>query len=167
MAQDEIGHARSLYPLLRDLIGASAESEPETRTAFTAVPCLLQPFEGWTDFIAANFLFDSALTVLLESARASAFNDLASRARRMLEEEQLHWLHAKGWVRRLAAMGPGVRRALVGSLDRVKLDSLSWLDLASDDLVASGVLDTGSAELRSRFRSRVNSILLPAELPTV
>jgi 1,2-phenylacetyl-CoA epoxidase catalytic subunit len=69
MAQDEIGHARSFYPLLRDVAGASPEVEPETRTAFTNVPFLSSPFVGWTDFVAANLVFDTALTVLLESAQ--------------------------------------------------------------------------------------------------
>ncbi len=167
MAQDEIGHARSLYPLLRDLIGASPESEPETRTAFTAIGPLSTAFNGWTDFVAANFIFDTAMSTLLGAARASASNDLASRARRILEEEQLHWLHAEGWVRRLARNGPGVRRALESSLNQIVPESLTWLDLAGENLVANGILDTGAEQLRSRLRTRVNAVLIPASLRPV
>src|SRR5689334_4185036 len=100
MAQAEIGHARSLYPLLQDIAGASPETEAETRTGFLNAQFLNAPFETWTDFVAANFLFDTALSVLLESALTSSVTDLASRARRMLEEEPLHWLHGEGWTRR-------------------------------------------------------------------
>src|SRR5947209_12186903 len=73
MAQDEIGHARSLYPLLQDLAGRSEQTEPESRTQFLHVPGLSGTFQSWTDFVAANLLIDSALTTLLESARASSF----------------------------------------------------------------------------------------------
>src|SRR5579884_642730 len=69
MAQDEIGHARSLYPLLRDIVGESPEVEPETRTRFTHAPFLGEAFTSWTDFVATNFLFDTALTVTLEAAQ--------------------------------------------------------------------------------------------------
>src|SRR5436305_8497783 len=72
MAQDEIGHARSLYPLLQDLLGESPETEPETRTAFVNAPFLATSFKGWTDFVAVNYLFDTALTVLLEAATDSS-----------------------------------------------------------------------------------------------
>src|SRR5579864_5899965 len=53
MAQDEIGHARSLYPLLKDVSGTSSEVEPETRTQFTSAGFLDRPFESWSDFVAA------------------------------------------------------------------------------------------------------------------
>src|SRR5579884_2075304 len=68
MAQDEIGHARSLYPLLRDVAGASSEVEPETRTEFVNAGFLDLPFGSWLDFVAANFLFDTALSTVFESA---------------------------------------------------------------------------------------------------
>lgn len=165
MAQDEIGHARSLYPLLRDVAGDSREAEPETRTAFVNAPFLNRAFEGWTDFVAANFLFDTALTVLLESAQTSTFGGLAQRARRMLEEEPLHWLHAEGWVRRLAQRGAGVRGALVESLNRVAPDALAWFDVASPTIVHSGVLSGSPEALRGAFRSRVNGVLETAGLP--
>ena len=167
MAQDEIGHARSLYPLLRDVAGESPETEAETRTEFINVDFLNRPFEGWTDFVAANFLFDTALSVLLDSARESAFRDLGSRARRMLEEEPLHWLHGEGWTRRLAGRGEGVRQALIDSLNRVAPDTLAWFDLAAADLVTAGILKAGAAELRERFRAQVNEILTPVGLPAI
>lgn len=167
MAQDEIGHARSLYPLLRDVAGVSPETEAETRTRFTNVPFLNDSFSGWTDFVGANFLFDTAMSVLLESARSSSFNDLANRARRMLEEEPLHWLHGEGWTRRLAARGPGVNQAMQKSFAKIAPDSLAWLEVADASLVGDGVLATGVEDLRGHFRGRVNPILSSAGLPPV
>lgn len=155
MAQDEIGHARSLYPLLRDVAGTGAETEPETRTAFTHVPFLHASFANWTDFVAANFLFDTALSILLESAEGSTLAGLAQRARRILQEERMHRLHGEGWVRRLAGAGPGVREALVASFGRVDPDASAWLDIARPSLVADGILSEGAEALRARYRTRI------------
>jgi len=166
MAQAEIGHARSLYPLLQDIAGASPETEAESRTRFLNAGFLDAAFESWTDFVAANFLFDTALSVLLESALTSSVTDLASRARRMLEEEPLHWLHGEGWTRRLAERGPGVRRALLESFERVMSDALDWFEVASPGLVADEVLETDAGELRRRFRERIDPVLTEAGLQT-
>jgi ring-1,2-phenylacetyl-CoA epoxidase subunit PaaC len=159
MAQDEIGHARSLYPLLQDISGISGETVPETRTQFTNAEFLGQAFAGWTDFVAANFLFDTAMSIVLEAARASVFEALGQRARRMLEEEHLHWLHGEGWTRRLAREGPAVRSPLQRSFTRAALDALAWFDLAVDGLVEDGTLEIGASELRVRYCARVNPVL--------
>jgi ring-1,2-phenylacetyl-CoA epoxidase subunit PaaC len=164
MAQDEIGHARSFYPVLRDIAGVSSETEAETRTQWTYVPFLSHPFTGWTDFIAANFLFDTALSVLLESATNSSFSPLAQRARRILEEEPLHWLHGEGWTRRLARNGGGVSRALQTSLDHVAPDALSLFAVASPGLLENGAVHSTSTELTATLRNRVNPILKDARL---
>lgn len=159
MAQDEIGHARSFYPVLQDVAGKSAETEPETRTVFTNVAFLGQPFEGWTDFVAANFLLDTAFTVLLEAARESSFGPLAQRARRILEEEPLHWLHGEGWVRRLAGRAPGVARALNQSCTVAGPQALQWFSIADGDLVSRGILTADAEQLRRNFRERVGPVM--------
>jgi len=169
MAQDEIGHARSFYPLLRD-VSASAggagdpELEPETRTRFSNAPFLNHPFESWTDFVAANFLFDTALTVLLEAAVDSTFSPLAQRARRILEEEPLHWLHAEGWTRRLSGGGPALTQALENSLARVRPEAEEWFLTVTPGLVKRGMIARSAVQLRETFRQRVDSILVPTGL---
>ncbi len=159
MAQDEIGHARSLYPLLRDVVGAGPETEPETRTEFLAVPFLQMPFSAWTDFVAANFLFDTALTIVLEAAQESSVSGLAQRARRIVQEEQMHWLHGEGWLRRLASSPAGVRRALIESLAAVAPDTMEWLNIVQPLLVEEAVLTAGAAVLRDRYHARITPIL--------
>jgi ring-1,2-phenylacetyl-CoA epoxidase subunit PaaC len=159
MAQDEIGHARSFYPVLDDVAGKSIETDPETRTRRVNAAFLDHPFGGWTDFVAANFLFDTALTVLLDAARSSSFGPLAQRARRIHEEEALHWLHGEGWVRRLATKGDSVRSALASSCDAVRPDCLDLFDAAVEELVTDGVVEAGAEELRSRFCQRVQDAL--------
>ena len=164
MAQDEIGHARSLYPLLQDLAGKSEQTEPESRTEFLHVSGLSSSFQSWTDFVAANLLIDTALTILLASARASTFEPLGQRARRMLDEERLHWLHAEGWTRRLAAASPRLKAALSASIRAAGADCVAIFRPAVAELVERGVLDADASTLDARFRQRVNPVLLDAGL---
>ncbi len=164
MAQDEIGHARSLYPLLAELSSESDQSEPETRTRFTNVAFLNQPFEEWTDFVAANFVFDTAVTILLEGACDSTLTSLAQRARRMVEEERLHWLHGEGWLRRLARERGELRRHLQASIDRAVPGSLSIFAVAEDALVEEKILTQGEQTMNARFRERIGPVLRAADL---
>lgn len=162
MAQDEIGHARSFYPLLSDIAGE--EVEPETRTDFVNAPFLDQPFEGWVDFTVANFLFDTAIAVLLEAARGSSFRPLAHRAARILEEEQLHWLHGEGWILRLSAADGAMRQTVEDAIEIVRPQALALFDVAAPELVESGVLAASTAELTDAFERRVAPVLTEAEL---
>ncbi|GAC1319702.1 MAG: hypothetical protein NVS2B16_00390 [Chloroflexota bacterium] len=159
MAQDEIGHARSLYPLLADLIGPGVQSQAETRTQFVTVPFLRRSFSEWTDFVAANFVFDTALTVLLETARDSSVSPLAQRARRIVEEEHLHWLHGEGWTRRLAREGGAVRHHLQASFLAVGQDAAPLFALADESLVGGQVLDAGATAIERAFRERLDPVL--------
>lgn len=164
MAQDEIGHARSLYPLLEDLQGSSPEVVPETRQRFVNAAFLSEPFKGWTDFIAANFLFDTALSTLLNALPESTFVPLAQRARRMLEEERLHRLHAEGWTRRLAQEPQPIRFALEQSLRVVQPYAVQLLSSVDDELVRSEIVHMNSRELFDAFAFQTDPILRESDL---
>jgi phenylacetate-CoA oxygenase PaaI subunit len=171
MAQDELGHARAIYPLLQDFAQAKeqpAEYEPETRTRFANVAFLDQPFTGWPDFVAANFLLDTALSVVFEFAQESRFEALRGRAKKVLQEEQVHALHGEGWVRRLARTGGAVRGTLEAALERGWLETLCWFGPADDPrgklLYAGTILTGGPEELRQRWLQRVGPALVDTEL---
>jgi phenylacetate-CoA oxygenase PaaI subunit len=167
MAQDELGHARALYPLLRSLAPhAGPEIEPETRTGFLRLSLLDQPFTDWMDFVAANFLTDTALTVVFEAAQASAYEPLAGRSRKVLQEEQLHATHGDAWVRRLAREGGAVRAACETALRRDWPETLCWFGPAGDDspLLSEGILDAGPDTLRTRFLAKVGPVLTAESL---
>src|SRR5215469_8818236 len=88
MAQDELGHARTLYPLLEDFVQAEIDPvqvEPMTRTLHYHLAALDKDFSGWFDFVATNFLVDSALTTFFEAARESSYEPLRSRARKIVQ----------------------------------------------------------------------------------
>ncbi len=162
MAQDELGHARALYPLLRTLRPAAGpEIDPETRTTFLNLPALDRPFGSWMDFVAANFLIDSAMTIIFEAAQDSAYEPLAGRSRKVLQEERLHTTHAQGWVRRLAREGDRVRAALEAALRADWAQTLCWLGPAggADPLTDAGVLDARGDVLRARLLALVGPVI--------
>lgn len=171
MAQDELGHARALYPLLKTLTSPSGpELEPETRTSFLRLSLLEKPFGDWMDFVAANFLTDTALTVVFEAAQSSTYEPLAGRSRKVLQEEQLHTTHGDAWVRRLAEQGGAAREACEAALRRNWDETLCWFGPAgsgadtSDPLSAEGILDADPDTLRTRFLARVGPRLAAERL---
>ena len=175
MTQDELGHARTLYPLLEDFTQAEADPrqvEPTTRTLRYSVAALDSDFAGWSDFVATNFLLDTALTTFFEAAQNSTYEPLRQRARKVVQEERIHFLHAEGWVRRLAKAGGAVRAALIAALERIWDESLCWFgpndDAAMIQLQQEGVIDTAPDELRSRYLRKIMPVLneLDITMPT-
>src|SRR5260370_21820175 len=103
MTQDELGHARTLYPLLDNFTQAEADPaqvEPETRTLHYHLAFLDNDFQGWSDFVATNFLLDSALTTFFEAAQNSSYEPLRQRARKIMQEDRTHEPRGDRWVRR-------------------------------------------------------------------
>ncbi len=162
MAQDELGHARTLYPLLDDFVQAEAEPAqvvPETRTLHYHLAFLDYDFAGWSDFVATNFLFDTALTTFFEAAQNSTYEPLRQRARKIIQEERIHLIHGEGWVRRLGKSGGSVKRTLAASLARLWHETLCWFgpddDAVMQRLYQEGVIDAPPAVLRTRYLHKV------------
>src|SRR6266851_2761581 len=127
MAQDELGHARSFYPLLRGFPAGRDITQMEEKgwqqRSTSAMRCLDQRFSTWSDFLAANLVVDTALTVLVSAATESAYEPLRQRARKIVQEEAGHWVHGAGWLRRSPA---GLSRSLAGMWD----DAFTWFGAA-------------------------------------
>ena len=153
MAQDELGHARSFYPLLRGfprgLDATQMEEKGWQQRPTSAMTCLDQRFGTWSDFLAANLVVDTALTTLLAAAIDSPYEPLRQRARKIQQEETGHWVHGAGWLRRLQ---PGDAN-LSAALARVWDDAFTWFGQADDPvlapLAAAGLLSDGPDELRA------------------
>ncbi|QBD79731.1 phenylacetic acid catabolic [Ktedonosporobacter rubrisoli] len=162
MTQDELGHARTLYPLLDNFAQAEADPqqiEPETRTLHYHLAFLDRDFQGWSDFVATNFLLDTAITTFFEAAQDSSYEPLRQRARKILQEERIHQIHGEGWVRRLARAGGAVRAALASSLERLWDETLCWYgpddDTSMQQLYREGIIDATPAELRHRYLQKI------------
>jgi ring-1,2-phenylacetyl-CoA epoxidase subunit PaaC len=164
MAQDELGHARAIYPLLRELAPAGtdrAEIDPDTRARFVNMAVLDGPFGGWPDFVAANFLVDTALSLVFEAARESRFEPLAARSRKVLQEERVHAMHGEAWMRRLARDVAPVREATRTAVMRVWDEVFCWLGPAGGHgaLFDQHLLDAPPDELRERLLGAIGPTL--------
>jgi phenylacetate-CoA oxygenase PaaI subunit len=171
MAQDELGHARSFYPLLRGFPEASdtaaMEEEGWQSRPTSPMACLDRPFETWSDFVAANLVVDTALSTLLEAAMDSPYEPLAQRARKIVQEEDAHWMHVEGWVPRLAA-DPETRASLIAGLQSMWEDAFTWFGLPDDPVLAqltrAGLLAWPPDELREQLRNQLCPLLEVAGL---
>jgi phenylacetate-CoA oxygenase PaaI subunit len=165
MTSDEMGHARSLYPLLRKFPDAPAElRKEEDRTDFANLSALDEPFANWTDFIAAACLLDRALTVVIRSMRESAYGPFRHRAKKMLQEERYHLLYADGWIETLAA-DAGTREQLKEGMNRIWLEVLAWFGPDEDPVFSVAakdrILDADGTTLRERFVEEVRNVVGP------
>src|SRR5205823_13415487 len=134
-----------------------AESGWQARPA-SAMACLDRSVADWTEFIAANFLVDTALTTLFEAATDSPYQPLCQRARKILQEEAAHWVHAEGWIRRLAAdetRRPDLSRDLANFWD----DAFTWFGRGDDQLFAqlgrASLITSHPDTLRDRLSGRL------------
>jgi len=171
MTQDELGHARTLYPLLEDFTQAESDPsqiEPMTRTLHYHLAYLDHDFQGWSDFVATNFLLDMALTTFFAAAQHSSYEPLRQRARKIVQEERIHEMHADGWVRRLAKAGGAVRSTLVASLFRLWDETLCWFgpedDPTMQSLYREGIIDATPDELRRRYLHTIMPTLSSLEI---
>jgi ring-1,2-phenylacetyl-CoA epoxidase subunit PaaC len=168
MAQDEWGHSRILYALLRDF-GFDPKSLEHDRdaAAYRNSELIDSPLDGWPGLIAVNLLLDTALSVQFEALGASRFEPLHYKVRKLLEEERFHFEHARGWVTRLSGTEAG-RDALSAAFEPVWAACLRWFGPADDPLgttlAAAGVADAGPDELRQRWLARVAPVVRDAGL---
>jgi 1,2-phenylacetyl-CoA epoxidase catalytic subunit len=62
-------------------------------------------FPDWASVIAANLVIDGILTTFVAAVRDSSIEPLAQRARKILQEEGAHKVHAEAWVKRICRRG--------------------------------------------------------------
>lgn len=168
MAQAELGQARALLPLLRDFPGVARTLADEDRPPEWFVGLLDMPFAAWADFVAANAIFDAALTTLVVALIESSYAPLRGRAKKIVEEERYHAAHGNGWLRRLAQGGAGTRLAIEEAVHGVWTETLCLFGPADDPLFGAlhdaGVISATSDELRERFLGRMQAIFTQAGL---
>jgi ring-1,2-phenylacetyl-CoA epoxidase subunit PaaC len=165
MAQDELGHARATYPLLKQLGAEVGDRRPE---AGGCMPVLATELPSWPWFVAVNFAVDGMLSAFVRSCEPSAFDALAQRARKMLQEERSHAVHARAWARRLA--GDEVQRdAFAAALSEAWWQAARWAGPEDGaefaGLVAAGYLADGPDALRGALRTTTGQALEDTGLP--
>jgi ring-1,2-phenylacetyl-CoA epoxidase subunit PaaC len=154
MAQDELGHARSTYPILAKLgVERSDESGLDAGHPLSVISSELP---DWASFIAANLVVDGVLTTFVASTRDSSVEPLAQRARKILQEEGAHKVHAEAWARRIERVGGDDLRLLVQRIDEMWASAARWP--GPDDhpgyreAMEAGMVASSPAEIRAEVR---------------
>jgi phenylacetate-CoA oxygenase PaaI subunit len=160
MAQDELGHARSTYPVLGQLGVGAVGDEPGGGRRLALLDSELP---DWTTFVAANLLVDGMLTSFVAACRDSSLEPLAHRARKILQEEGSHRVHAEAWARRLCRRGEAEREALLARLREAWEQSSKWP--GPDDgpgvhaAIEAGFFARGPDQLRHQMRAWITDLL--------
>ena len=162
MAQDEWGHARLLYAMLKDFGEDPAAAEHERSPAeYANVSVLDEPFSDWAGFVMAQTVVDGALTIALEGLGEGLYESARSRIPKMLGEEEFHRDMGLAWLRSLGR-GTEEARGRLAQAGRWALPrTLAWLaptDDAYAALVAAGLAAPGDT-LLDRFHDRFSPTL--------
>lgn len=165
MAQDEWGHARLLYAMLKDLDQDPQALEHERPAGeYASMDPLDGPLQDWADVVAAMVVVDGALTVALEGFAAGRYEPAQSRIPKMVAEEAFHRDLGHAWARSLGAGTPEAVQRLGDALRDLLPRTLAWL--APDDeahrRLAEAGLQLSADELLARFRKRVAPALAAA-----
>jgi ring-1,2-phenylacetyl-CoA epoxidase subunit PaaC len=163
MAQDEWGHGRILYAMLKELGYDPGALEHERESdEYLSSELLDTPPDDWPTMLALNALFDTALTIQCEALTESRFSPLHFRVRKLLAEERFHFEHARGWTARLAGADAG-RQALADAFTAVLDGCLCWFGGVHGeigaDLAPEGLVDGDPDTLRIRWLARVGPLL--------
>jgi 1,2-phenylacetyl-CoA epoxidase catalytic subunit len=158
MAQDELGHARSTYPVLAKL---GHPRDDEGLDTGDALPMLRDELPDWASMIAANLVIDGILTTWIASARDSTIEPLAQRARKILQEEGAHKVHAEAWAKRLCRSDD--RDLLLRRIAEAWEQAARWPGPDDDpgyaEAVAAGMLAYGPGEVRRQVRDWLTALL--------
>jgi 1,2-phenylacetyl-CoA epoxidase catalytic subunit len=158
MAQDELGHSRSTYPVLKSL---GADPGDERFGGDRRLALLDGELPDWSSFIAANLLVDGVLTTFVAACVDSSVEPMAQRAKKILQEEGSHRAHGEAWARRLCRESE--RDLFVQRLRETWDHAGRWIG-PEDDPAYAAALDAGQvtqspAHQRELMRSWLTGIL--------
>ena len=167
MAQDEWGHARLLYALLKGSEDVDALEHGREPGDYRNMEVLDRSAESWADAVALMALVDVALSVQFDALRVSSHEPLRQRVEKLLDEERFHAAHGAAWFRRLTGGTEASAAAVREAAERVMEPVLRWFgrdDGAGGALAGEGVMDAAPGALRARFLQRVAPLLAEAGL---
>jgi phenylacetate-CoA oxygenase PaaI subunit len=159
IAQDELGHARSTYPVLKAL---GLETD-EKKGGNHHLAILDDELPDWASFVAANILIDGVLTTFVAACVGSSLAPMAARANKILQEEGAHKIHAEAWTRRLCRSGEKQRSVLIARLQETWEEAARWLGPTDDPGFAAaleaGMIKRDPAAQREQVRSWLTALL--------
>ena len=159
MAQDELGHARSTYPVLAKL---GVTRDDDTLDAGYPLRVLERELPDWSAVIAANLVVDGTLTTFVATTRDSTIEPLAQRARKILQEEGAHKVHAEAWARRICRSGGSDLELLLRRIGEMWPEAASWPGADDEpgyrEAIDHGMVSEGPAAIRRRVREWMSEL---------
>lgn len=162
MTQDEWGHARLLYAMLKKLdVDTTAIEHDRSAGEYASIDALDEQQPDWAGLVAVMALADGALSAMLRSFAGGTFKLARTRVPKMLVEEQYHASLGSAWYRRLAATEGEARELLTAATEAMLPGLLAWVgadDEAARDLADAGVIGP-SAERLSDYKDTVRELV--------
>ena len=158
MSQDEWGHARLLYAMLKDF-GTDPVEVEHTRpaSAYCSASCLDEAFADWAGVVAGVVVVDGTLSLALEGFAAGSYESARRRVPKMLAEEAFHSDFGGAWMRRLSEGAEEGRQRLAAAVESTLAAAVTCL-LPDDDeaqLLADLEITTPPAEARAVLARRL------------
>lgn len=163
MAQDEWGHARLMYALLKDFdedVDRLEHARPPRE--YRSMEVLDREPDDWAGVVGLNALADTALSVQLAALQRCGYLPLRQRVEKLLAEEQYHRAHGMAWARRYAAATPAAREAFASVARATLPPLLAWFgpqDGRGALLANAGICESAPDELRRGFLALVAPVL--------
>jgi phenylacetate-CoA oxygenase PaaI subunit len=167
ITQDELGHARSYFSMLRDFPGApdaiGFENDLEARDVYYNPRLLNEPWPSWLDVIAVSVLLDRALTIAVQATGNSSYAPLRQRTAKILQEEAYHRIFGDSWLARLARGDEKTKGRLQASINRFWAVSQNWFgpddEAITGQLNQAAILQATPAQMRDEWRIAATSLL--------
>jgi 1,2-phenylacetyl-CoA epoxidase catalytic subunit len=163
IAQGHLGQARTLYPLVDDMLAGGFPSPDEGRTRHYNMSALDEPFATWGQAVATMYLVDPALDVVLRVVDPPG-DELRRRVARVLEESRFNATFARSRLVELTQRWEHGRGHLTGTLRRVVPEALCWFGPPAEQgvavLVDAGVLRADGERMRTMYLDTVAPTLL-------
>lgn len=167
IAQDELGHARSLYGLLPGFPNVperiGAENDLEARDVYYAPDELMEQWESWLQVIAINVVLDSALQIAISQMADSSYQPLAGRIAKILQEERFHRIFGENWLTRLVKEKAALKEPLQQQINWAWQITDEWLgpdsDPVSKQVLEGGVLVANTAVIRQQWLDQMTPLL--------
>lgn len=163
IAQGHLGQARTLYPLVDDLLDGGFASPDEGRTRRYNMAALDEPFATWGQAVATMYLVDPALDVVLRAVEPPG-DELRRRLARLLDESRFNAEFARGRLVELTTRWEHGRSHLDPHLHRVLPEVLCWFGPDDEEGVATlrdaGVLRSDGPRMRADYLDAVAPTLL-------
>lgn len=164
IAQDELGHAESLYEEVADVIGSSLDELAYQRSPedYRNAQLVEREFSDWADTVVRQYFYDVADAIrfeaLLDGGVAEYDESLAGYLEKVGEEEEFHTEHGEVWFETLADENEG-KEKVQRAIDENWVDALAFFAPGPDGVDREGVLAESLADQRETFVERVSSTL--------